>query len=149
MPFTEAGTNPASLQWIVFDYGEVISRRSMAFPRLATLIGAEVPALREAYRQERDAYVLGRSDVAYWQAVGARLGVPVDESLARELTHEDVRGWLDVDQAAVELADDLRESGMHLALLSNLPGSLARAVERQPWTSGEIRSACNSSTSTA
>jgi putative hydrolase of the HAD superfamily len=120
---------------VVFDYGEVISRRSTAFPWLAARLGVDEQAFRDAYRRERDAYVLGSSDLAYWQAVGERLGREVDDGLARELTGADVRGWLVVDHAAVELVTAVNAAGVNLALLSNLPRSLAREVERQSWTS--------------
>jgi putative hydrolase of the HAD superfamily len=132
MSAIDPGASP--IQWLIFDYGEVISRRSLAFPQLAALMGAELPAFRDAYRKERDAYVLGSSDADYWQAVGTRLGRPVSDDLIRELTALDIRGWLDMDRAAVELTQDLHDAGVPLALLSNLPSSLARAVERQPWT---------------
>ena len=134
MPATDASRDPHRIQWVVFDYGEVISRRSVAFPQLAAMMGAELPAFREAYRRGRDAYVLGSSDADYWHAVGARLGVSVDDDLIHALTRLDIQGWLVVDRAAVELIEDLHDAGIRLALLSNLPSSLARAVERQPWT---------------
>jgi putative hydrolase of the HAD superfamily len=123
------------MRWVVFDYGEVISRRTMAIPQLAEWLGANEQDLAKAYRRERDAYVVGSSDLAYWQAVGARLGRQVTEEQARALTEEDIRGWLEVDLSTVQLVRELHEGGIDLALLSNVPGSLARAIERQQWAS--------------
>lgn len=133
MSALDTSASPSDVQWVVFDYGDVISRQSTAFPQLATLMGAELPAFREAYRRERDAYVLGSSDADYWQAVGTRLGISVNDDLTRVLTTLDIRGWLDVDIDAIALTEDLHNAGVPLALLSNLPSSLSRAVERQPW----------------
>lgn len=129
-----ATAESAVLEWVVFDYGEVICRRSTAFPWLAARLAVAERALRDAYRRERDSYVLGAADLAYWQAVGASLGKDVDDGLARELTEADVQGRLVVDDAAAELVETLNGAGVKLALLSNLPGSLARELERQPWT---------------
>lgn len=123
----------ADAAWIVFDYGEVISLRTKAQPAMAARLGVELAAFAAAYRQERDAYVLGQSDLNYWQAVAARLGATMDERMAMELTRQDIAGWLEVDQLALGLVDGLHRAGIPLALLSNLPRSLARAVERQPW----------------
>ncbi|MGH7882948.1 MAG: HAD-IA family hydrolase [Candidatus Dormibacteraceae bacterium] len=122
------------INWVVFDYGGVISRRTAALPRLAARLGVDVGVLFQAYWQHRGAYDAGEhSDFTYWQAIGEELGVVIDQATAVELTNEDMRGWLETDPEALELLEDLQESGMALALLSNAPGSLGREIERQPW----------------
>lgn len=120
--------------WIVFDYGEVISRRTPAQPVLAARLGVDLASFAAAYREERAPYVLGQSDLDYWRGVAGRVGATIDEATARELTRHDIAGWLHVDPAAMALVSELHEGGHPLALLSNAPASLARAVERQPWT---------------
>jgi putative hydrolase of the HAD superfamily len=129
------------LRWVVFDYGEVISERTAALPDLhATLLGSAVPdtesaaAFERAYWAERDAYDRGMPDLAYWSAVAARLGLPVDAAKAAELTRIDVRGWLRRRPASVALIEELHEAGVPLALLSNAPSAFGREVERQPWS---------------
>lgn len=125
---------PRGSTWMVFDYGEVISLRTRVQPSMAARLGVDLKAFVSAYRDQRHDYVLGQSDLDYWRAVGNQLGVAVDDKIALELTQQDIEGWLHIDQAAIALAHDLHQAGLPLALLSNLPWSLARAVEQQEWT---------------
>jgi len=122
------------VRWVVFDYGEVISEPTGALPELAGMLGAPVEAFRRGYWAARAAYDAGSSDLEYWRAVGAAVGVPVGEELADRLTAVDVRGWLRPEPAVVELVEELAAAGVPLALLSNAPVSFARTAEREPWT---------------
>ncbi|AOS65995.1 HAD family hydrolase [Actinoalloteichus hymeniacidonis] len=123
------------IHWVVFDYGEVISRRTSALPDLAATVGADASVFEAAYWAERDAYDRGCADLDYWRAVGARLDLPVNEDTAATLTKIDVAGWLHTDPATVALLAELDERGVRLALLSNAPIAFGRAAEREPWTS--------------
>lgn len=121
------------VRWVVFDYGEVISRRTGALPSMAAALGVPADQFAEAYWLERRNYDRGCDDLEYWRAVGGRLGVDVDGELSRELTKADTNGWLDTAPGTLRLIDDLREHGVRLALLSNAPSSFGRAAEGQPW----------------
>jgi putative hydrolase of the HAD superfamily len=127
-----------TLHWVVFDYGEVISQRTTALPDLAVALtgdaGTDAAAFERAYWAERDAYDRGSSDHDYWHAIGARLGVEVDQAKADELTKIDMDGWLRLDPATLALIEELGGRGIRLALLSNAPTSFGREVERQPWS---------------
>ncbi|WP_199440423.1 HAD family hydrolase [Umezawaea beigongshangensis] len=122
------------MRWIVFDYGEVISRQSEALPVLADLLGATTDEFTTAYWGERHPYDLGCSDLDFWRAVGERLGTRVDEALSARLTEIDVAGWLHPDKGTLALLAELDEAGVPLALLSNAPSSFGRVAERQAWT---------------
>ncbi len=122
------------MRWVVFDYGEVISEPTGELPALAALLGVPVEDFTPGYWGAREAYDAGQPDLEYWRAVGASVGVPVDEALARRLTEVDVRGWLRPEPAVVELLAELASAGVPLALLSNAPVSFARTAEREPWT---------------
>ncbi|WP_199740633.1 HAD family hydrolase [Saccharopolyspora rhizosphaerae] len=121
------------MSWIVFDYGEVISRRTTALPELASLLDAEPARFEEAYWAERAEYDAGLPDADYWRAVAARLGRSVDDSLAQRLTSVDVDGWMSVEPGTLALLEDLHRRGVPLALLSNASTTFARAAERKPW----------------
>ena len=121
------------VRWIVFDYGEVIGRRTRALPRLADMLGVPVAALTPAYWALRDRYDRGCTDLEYWQAVGERAGAGVDRRLAAALSEADAAGWLDTDPAALALIAELDRAGAGLCLLSNAPSAHGQVFRRQPW----------------
>lgn len=122
-----------SADWVVFDWGGVISRWTTAIGDLAELMGARPAEFEAAYWLHRERYDGGLSDLEYWRAVGASLGRPVDEPLVDRLWDTDVTGWLGTDPGTVEVIGSLAAGGARLALLSNAPGSFRPVVERQPW----------------
>ncbi|KID29250.1 haloacid dehalogenase superfamily protein, subfamily IA, variant 3 with third motif having DD or ED [Prauserella sp. Am3] len=120
--------------WVVFDYGEVLCRRTTALPELAGRLDVPPATFEPAYWAHRDPYDRGAADVAYWQAVGDTVDADVDLATVRELTEIDARGWSTLDPAAERLLESLAGEGRNLALLSNAPASFARHAEQQPWT---------------
>ncbi|MDT7787284.1 MAG: putative hydrolase of the superfamily [Pseudonocardiales bacterium] len=121
------------MRWIVFDFGEVISRRNPAIPAMAARLGVSVEQFESAY-WDRDAYDRGGSDAAYWALIGSSLGMTFDDSVVREMTALDNAGWLDEPVAdTVALLEDLAALGVPLALLSNAPSTFARLAEKVPW----------------
>lgn len=122
------------MRWIVFDYGEVISKPTGALPAMARLFGVPVEDFGAAYWAGREAYDEGQADLDYWRAIGAAVGVEVDEELSDRLTETDVAGWLEVEPAAADLLVELSDAEVPMALLSNAPGTFARTAEQQPWT---------------
>ncbi|WP_158884289.1 HAD-IA family hydrolase [Amycolatopsis anabasis] len=121
------------MNWVVFDYGEVISRRTAALPRLAAALGVELAEFEPHYWAQRDFYDRGAGDLEYWRAVAEPLGIPVSKSTSDTLTEIDIEGWSHVEPESAELLEALAEAGTALALLSNAPASFARFAERQDW----------------
>lgn len=118
---------------VVFDHGEVISRATAALPTMAAMLGVDAAAFAAACSAERTAYDRGWSDLAYWQAVRARLDRQVDAALAERLTRTDVlAGW--TDPGSLRLLEELHRQGVALALRSTAPSAFGRAVEREDWT---------------
>ncbi|MCP2253478.1 putative hydrolase of the HAD superfamily [Prauserella aidingensis] len=120
--------------WVVFDYGEVLCRRTTALPELAGKLDVPPATFEPAYWAHRDPYDRGADDVAYWQAVADTVDTEVDDRAVRELTEIDARGWSQLAPDAQALVETLADSGRRLALLSNAPASFARHAEKQPWT---------------
>ncbi len=120
-------------RWVIFDYGEVLSKPSAALPHLAGKLGVGADEFAAAYWAERESYDRGRADHDYWQAIGDRVGSTVSQAIAAELTEADIAGWLHVEDESLALLAELADAGVPLALLSNAPASFGRAVERQPW----------------
>ena len=135
------------MNWIVFDYGDVLSKPSAALPDLAAAMGAPLPEFLAAYWQYRLPYDAGSTPLEYWQAVGDAVGTPVDEALAAELTRIDVEGWGHLEPSSAALLEALSESGANLALLSNAPVAFGEWVRAQDWArhfrvtlfSGDVR----------
>ncbi|WP_116046189.1 HAD family hydrolase [Amycolatopsis palatopharyngis] len=121
-------------EWLVFDYGEVISARTDKLPALAQRLGVPASEFEPAYWAARSAYDRGCTDLDYWRAVGQRVGVGIDRATSDELTELDILGWSRTEQPALELLETLSETGARMALLSNAPVSFARFAERQDWT---------------
>ncbi|QFZ23743.1 HAD family hydrolase [Saccharothrix syringae] len=121
------------MRWVVFDYGEVISRPHGELAVLADLLGVAEADFARAYWAGRHDYDRGLSDPEYWRGVGAALGVEVGDALAARLTEVDHAAWLHPDPGTVELVEELAGADVPLALLSNAPASFARVAEREPW----------------
>ncbi|WP_181774618.1 HAD family hydrolase [Amycolatopsis pittospori] len=121
------------MNWIVFDYGDVISEHTDAKPKLAEAFGLDLAEFEPHYWAERVRYDSGGSDLEYWQSVGRALNVPVDQAFADELTRIDVEGWTHLEPAVMELLEGLHEAGAALALLSNASSTFGRWVREQEW----------------
>ncbi|WP_020663959.1 HAD family hydrolase [Amycolatopsis benzoatilytica] len=119
--------------WIVFDYGEVLSVRTPALPKLAAAMGVSHEAFEPAYWSVRESYDRGCSDLEYWTSLGDQLGVAVNEALSAELTALDVAGWGQLAPSSLELLESLAEAGASLALLSNAPAAFGAWVREQEW----------------
>ncbi|ASR38637.1 HAD family hydrolase [Prauserella marina] len=122
-----------STRWVVFDYGEVISTRTVALPAMARLLDVPPRPFTAAYWAHRDAYDRGGTDEDFWQAIADTLGIAVGEATVAELTELDIQGWSRVEPDTLDMLSALAEAGTPLALLSNAPTSFARFAERQPW----------------
>lgn len=121
------------MNWIVFDYGDVICEHTDALPTLAKAFNLELADFEPHYWAERERYDSGGSDLEYWQSVGRALNVPVDKAFADELTRIDVTGWTHLEPAVIELLEGLHEAGAALALLSNASSTFGRWVREQEW----------------
>ncbi|MTD58038.1 HAD-IA family hydrolase [Amycolatopsis sp. RM579] len=96
-------------------------------------MGVALGEFEPHYWAFRDRYDRGCSDLEYWSAIGAELGVPVDESTSDTLTRIDIEGWSTLEPSTVELITALAIADKALALLSNAPVSFARHAEKQDW----------------
>ncbi len=121
------------MNWVVFDYGDVLSKPTAALPKLAATLGAPLAEFERAYWQARLPWDAGCSDLEYWKSVGDVLGLPVDEAKSEELTAIDVAGWGHLEPSSKELLEALSEAGAALALLSNAPAAFGRWVRAQDW----------------
>lgn len=148
-------SSPISLpgRTVVFDYGEVISLTPTDADRavilaLAGFSASEAEPFWRAYFAHRDGLDQGTAGVrAYWQAIGAELGVEWSDARIHELWAADFRSWLSVNPGTIEVLADLKAGGTKLALLSNAGpdfGSYFRHGPLSDWfdafyVSGELK----------
>lgn len=88
----------------------------------------------DRYWHHRPAYDLGQSPADYWSEVVARdlAGSP---PFVNRLTTIDVNGWLRLNSLTLRiLLAYVRFTGVKLALLSNAPEPLARAIDHCFWS---------------
>jgi putative hydrolase of the HAD superfamily len=116
--------------WMIFDFAGVIGLHQPKCDQDAMVAAAGNPPTAEfwdAYWSHRDEYDAGRVTAAeYWFAVAPAGNV-------QELIDLDVASWLHPDEATVSLLGDLAGLGHRMALLSNAPLELAKALESLSW----------------
>jgi putative hydrolase of the HAD superfamily len=124
------------IRYLLVDYGEVISAplADSAISELAALAGQPRAVFLDGYWRHRPAYDLGQSATEYWSQVldGDLSGSPW---VVDRLTSLDVHAWLRLNPLTLRtLLGHARRTGAPLALLSNAPEPLARAIDHLPWS---------------
>lgn len=128
-----------SIEWVVFDLGEVVLARTGRLAELAALLGTSPQELEGPYMAHRQILDRTSDPQAYWTEVAADLDLdPVGPRLAAELDEIDTAGWTVARPDTLTLIDDLHAAGIGLAVCSNASSSMGRAVEVLPWA-GRIR----------
>ncbi len=126
-----------SLCAVIFDYGGVLTHLPTEedWARMASLAGADLPKMLEAYWLHRYPYEICRYDSAkYWGLVGHDCGVRLSGDAVRKLVAQDNVQWGRPNPDAIALSRQLRTSGMRTALLSNMqPDMLAFVRKEHPW----------------
>jgi putative hydrolase of the HAD superfamily len=121
---------------LLVDYGEVLSAplAEEAIADLAALAGQPRAIFLDRYWRLRPPYDLGQPAVEYWSAVLDR-DLSRSPRLADRLTRVDVRGWLWRNPLTLRaVVGHARRTGAQLALLSNAPEPLARAIDQHHWS---------------
>jgi putative hydrolase of the HAD superfamily len=123
------------VSWVMFDFGGVLCtpQPQEDLAALAAVAGVSIAELWNAYWPLRPAYdAADLTLVTYWQGVAGRLGRSFSEAQIGELSRLDVASWAHLREDAVQLVLDLEAAGQRLALLSNAPADMARAVAGLP-----------------
>jgi putative hydrolase of the HAD superfamily len=124
------------IRHLLVDYGEVISAplAGTAITELAALADQPRAVFLDRYWRYRPAYDLGQSATGYWSRVlDADLGG--SPWVVDRLTSTDVQGWLGLNPLTLSTVQGhASRAGARLALLSNAPEPLARAIDHLPWS---------------
>jgi putative hydrolase of the HAD superfamily len=124
-----------TIDWVVFDLGNVVLTATTEMPRLAELLGTDLDPMVRAYYEFRPGYDRSSDAPSYWRAVAAEAGgaTPSDSLVAQSVSIDDT-GWSTTDPHTLAIAEELRGKGFRLALLSNAPSSMGRLVESADWS---------------
>ena len=123
-----------TIEWVVFDLGEVVLARTARLPDLAALLGTDEAELATAYFTHRHALDRDSDPQAYWAMIAADLGRPApDPDTIAELHRMDSEGWSVTRPDTLALIEDLHAAGIGLAVCSNAPSSMGRGLAAQPW----------------
>jgi putative hydrolase of the HAD superfamily len=107
---------------VIFDYGEVISFSPSQADRAAIeqLAGVDPDKFWASYWAHRPGLDLAVEGVrAYWAAIAADTAAGWDDGRIYQLWVADLRSWMSVNPATVDVLADLKAGGTRLALLSN------------------------------
>ncbi|QZQ54162.1 HAD family phosphatase [Curtobacterium sp. TC1] len=122
---------------VVFDYGEVISRTPHASrDALVELTGVPADELFPVYQELR--HDLDRGDlsvVAYWQAIGERVGRSWSITDIHRFWAVDFTGWFEVEPETLAIVEELHDAGTRVALLSNAGFDFGDPYRRSPMGS--------------
>ena len=121
----------------IFDFGGVISHppRPGFFTEMGELLDVDPARFVEAYRHHRTEYDRGSIEgLQYWKAVVHMCGGNDRKGTVDELIERDMAGWTAINQAVLETIRSIGDSGCRLAVLSNMPWDMGRAIRREhPW----------------
>lgn len=118
---------------VVFDLGQVLASPDDIYSTPAALLDVEPEAYEALYWRERVAYDTGGSRVAYWKPLLQGLGVTPTGELMTQLACLDAEIWTDVRPEALALVDTVRSWELAVALLTNAPLALGRAIRDADW----------------
>jgi len=112
------------VQAVVFDYGNVLSLdQSPNAPRdMAELCGLPLDTFIARYWEPRLAY--DRADLdgkAYWESVARERRDQLTPGVLGELYDIDSKGWANPNFQMLSWVKQLREAGVQVAVLSNMP----------------------------
>lgn len=131
---------------VVFDVGGVLVQDAPNMLKTAQILGldeSEALKVEKAIWDNRDAYDLGLADNLYWEAICQDLNIaPPSTQTLEKLVQIDVDRWSHPAPEMLELIADLYAKGYHLAILSNAPTVLAKALRANKEINTYIKAMC-------
>jgi len=118
-----------AFDWIVFDYGNVLSgsQNESSVLAMADLLNLEADVFLDCYIHHRREYDRGDIDgLLYWKRIIAETIVPFDDDLVERLIKLDIESHSAVNDTMLSWNQDLRARGFRTALLSNMPREQSR-----------------------
>lgn len=116
---------------VIFDYGKVLSapQKHADLAAMAAILKLTTDQFEPFYWRYRMDYDRADLDaVSYWSKIAADAHRELNDTQIAELRYHDVEGWSESDPVMVGWATRLRESGVPIAVLSNMPADLREHV---------------------
>jgi putative hydrolase of the HAD superfamily len=132
-----AAEGRARIRAVVFDYGNVLCLPQPAsdLERMAALCGIPLDRFKDRYWRFRLPYDRGELDAAsYWASVTREDSRSFSGGEVAEIMDLDVESWSHPNRETLAWAEQLKNGGLGVAVLSNMPcevGSLL--IERCNW----------------
>ena len=118
---------------VVFDLGRVLAWPDDIYSTPAALLDVEPDDYEARYWRDRVAYDRGASRVEYWKPLLRDLGVTPSGELITQVACLDAEIWTDIRPEALALIGTVRSWGLTVALLTNAPLALGRAIRDADW----------------
>ncbi len=121
---------------VLFDYGNVLSHpgepgRIAENPNLKNL---EANSFCNAYWHGREDYDRGTVEAAhYWDGVGKKLDRIFSTQEKEHLIAQDIACWSILNSVMLEWVSHLKQKGIIIGLISNMPLELTRSIRNEPW----------------
>ena len=116
----------------VLDYGGVLVHHQTESDqtRLAEIADIPVERFSELYWSERPEYDRGvLSCHEYWNSIARHVGKTFREEQIQDLAELDTTSWMNFDEGMWDWLEQLKAAGTPLAMLSNMPRELGKALE--------------------
>ena len=121
------------IQAVIFDYGKVLSgpQKPADLVAMASILHLTKDQFEPFYWRYRMDYDRADLDaVTYWSKIGADANRELNAGQIAKLRGHDVDGWSEPDPVMIRWAERLRETGVPIAVLSNMPSDLREFVTR-------------------
>jgi putative hydrolase of the HAD superfamily len=118
---------------VIFDYGRVLSHwpEEAEVREFASLVGVTQPPFFQLYSETRDEYDCGRHDCReHWQRFARAAGITLSAEQIAGIVAFENRMWVRVNQQVLDLAREIKASGVRIAILSNMPEDLLGELRR-------------------
>ena len=123
------------LKAVVFDYGKVISfpPDKGAWDEIAALAGLKWEDMEFPYKKHRGDFDRGRlNSSGFYRAILDDLNCKIDEKILKQMGELDLKSWININPETVRLMEDVKNAGLILAVLSNMPSDFLKFVRTIP-----------------
>ncbi len=122
-----------ALRAVIFDYGMVLTGQPdlVAFDAMLGITGLPADRLNHLYWADRHAYDEGKlTGLGFWQKLAAEAGLRLSPAAIEELNDWDARMWTTENPAMLAWQEQVKQRGLHTAILSNMGDNVHDRMER-------------------